>query len=133
MDLQAKKAKSGEIYVLVVQDIFSRFLWARALTSKTQVGTAFLRLMEDTGRACKELNSDFGSEFSNAAFKRMLYFNGDIRHRFKEGLRTSPHLTEPSGLCARHWCCAQLKAENGHRSSKQRWTQSTTAITRPWT
>ena len=85
MDLQAKKAKSGEIYILVVQDLFSRFLWARALTSKTQVGTAFLRLMEDTGRACKELNSDSGSEFSNEAFKRMLFFNGDIRHRFKEG------------------------------------------------
>ena len=73
------------MFVLVVQDLFSRFLWARALTSKTQVGTAFLRLMEDTGRAPRELNSDSGSEFSNAAFKHMLFANGDIRHRFKEG------------------------------------------------
>ena len=85
MDFQAKKAKSGEVYILVVQDIFSRFLWARALTSKTQVGTAFLRLMEDTGRTPKELNTDGGSEFSSEAFKRMLFFNGDVRHRFKEG------------------------------------------------
>ena len=43
MDFQAKKAKTGEVYILVVQDIFS--LWARALTSKTQVATAFLCLM----------------------------------------------------------------------------------------
>ena len=85
MDFQAKKAKSGEVYILVVQDIFSRFLFARALTSKTQVGAAFLRLMEDTGRSPKELNTDKGSEFSSEAFKRMLYFNGDIRQRFKEG------------------------------------------------
>ena len=35
MDFQAKKAKSGEVYILVIQDIFSRFLWARALESKT--------------------------------------------------------------------------------------------------
>ena len=41
MDLQSKKAKSGEIYILVVQDIFSRFLWARALTSKTQTRRHF--------------------------------------------------------------------------------------------
>jgi transposase InsO family protein len=85
MDFQAKENKSGEVYILVVQDIFSRFLWARALTSKTQVGTAFLRLMEDTNRTPKELNSDGASEFTSQAFQRMLYFNGDIKHRVKEG------------------------------------------------
>ena len=84
MDFQAKENKSGEVFILVVQDIFSRFLWARALTSKTQVGTAFLRLMEETGRKCKELNSDSGSEFTSQAFQRMLS-SRNIEHRVKEG------------------------------------------------
>ena len=78
MDFQAKENKFGEVYILVVQDIFSRFLWARALTSKTQVGTAFLRLMEDTGRTPKAFNTDGATEFTSQAFQRMLYFNGDI-------------------------------------------------------
>ena len=84
MDFQAKENKSGEVYILVVQDIFSRFLWARALTSKTQVGTAFLRLIEDTGRTPKELNTDGASEFTSQAFQRML-LSKDIKHRVKEG------------------------------------------------
>ena len=63
--------------------MFSRFLWARALTSKTQVVTAFLRLMEDTGRTPKQVNTD--GEFSSQAFQRMLFFNGDVKHRVKEG------------------------------------------------
>ena len=98
MDLQAKKAKSGEMFVLVVQDIFSRFLWARALTSKTQVVTAFLRLMEDTGRTPKELNTDGGSEWTSEAFKRMLFFNGDVRHRFKEGPQDLATLDRAIGI-----------------------------------
>ena len=75
MDFQAKENKSGEVYILCIQGIFSRFLWARALTSKTQVGTAFLRLMEDTSRTPKEVNTDGASEFTSQAFQRMLYFN----------------------------------------------------------
>ena len=85
IDMQSKKAKSGEAHILVVQDIFSRFLFAVALKSKAQVGNAFLRLMENTGRSPKELNTDGASEFLNKSFQRMLYFNGDIRHRVKEG------------------------------------------------
>ena len=85
VDMQSKAASTGEAHILIVQDIFSRFLWARALKSKLETGTTFLRLMEDTGRSPKELNTDGGSEWTSQTFQRMLFFNGDIKHRVKEG------------------------------------------------
>ena len=46
MDFQSKAAEGGEAHIMIVQDIFSRFLWARALTSKVETRTTFLRLMD---------------------------------------------------------------------------------------
>ena len=46
MDLTAKASK-GMSYVLLCQDLFSRFLFARALRSKAEVGAAFARLLEE--------------------------------------------------------------------------------------
>ncbi len=44
IDFQSKTTKKGApVYVLIVQDIFSRFLFAKALRSKAEVETAFLR------------------------------------------------------------------------------------------
>ncbi len=72
------------VYVLLVQDIFSRFLFAKALRSKVEVEAAFLRLVRDTGRKPDELNTDSGTEFTNRAFQAMLEREG-IRHMTKEG------------------------------------------------
>ena len=44
IDFQSKTAKRGApVFVLIVQDIFSRFLFAKALRSKAEVEAAFFR------------------------------------------------------------------------------------------
>ena len=83
MDLTAKASK-GMSYVLLCQDIFSRFLFARALRSKAEVGAAFARLLEEEKRKPEELNTDRGSKFTSAEFQRMLR-RLDISHRLKMG------------------------------------------------
>jgi len=85
LDLQSKTRKQGApVYILLVQDIFSRFLFATALRSKAEVEAAFLRLLRDTKRKPQELNTDLGSEFMNASFQAMLEREG-IYHVPKEG------------------------------------------------
>ena len=85
IDFQSKTRKKGApLYILLVQDIFSRFLFAAALVSKTDVESAFLRLMRDTKRKPEELNTDSGSEFTNRSFQAMLEREG-IVHKTKEG------------------------------------------------
>ena len=50
LDFQSKRIKSPFVWCVVVQDIFSRFLFALAVSSKAEVGAAFLRIMSDSGR-----------------------------------------------------------------------------------
>ena len=84
IDFQSKtREKSKPLYVLLVQDLFSRFLFAFALRSKTEVESAFLRLLRKTKRKPTELNTDAGSEFTNAAFQSLLQREG-IYHVIKE-------------------------------------------------
>jgi hypothetical protein len=82
MDFTAKATKGSPSFILVVQDVFSRFLFARALRSKTEVEAAFLRMVK--GRKVEELNTDKGSEFMNREFQAMLRRHG-IYHRVKVG------------------------------------------------
>ncbi len=84
LDFQSKTTKAnGPVYVLLVQDIFSRFLFAAALSSKAEVEAAFLRIMRDSKRKPEELITDLGSEFANASFQAMLEREG-IFHIPKE-------------------------------------------------
>jgi len=55
-----------------VQDIFSRYLWAEPLSSKTQVRRAFEDILERSKRKPRELNSDSWTEFSSREFQTML-------------------------------------------------------------
>jgi hypothetical protein len=59
------ETKEGEVYILVVQDVFSRFLWTEALTSKQPgvVAKAFEDIMTRAGAKPKSLTSDLGPEF----------------------------------------------------------------------
>ena len=85
VDFQSKtSAKDAPIYVLLVQDIFSRFLFAEALRSKAEVEAAFLRIMKRTNRKPDQLNTDSGSEYTNRSFQAMLEKTG-ILHVTKEG------------------------------------------------
>ena len=62
------ETKEGEVYILVVQDVFSRFLcflWTEALTSKRPeiVAKAFEDIMTRAGAKPKTVTSDLGPEF----------------------------------------------------------------------
>ena len=84
LDYQAKSTKDSPVYVMILQDVFSRFIFAKALRSKAEVVAAFSRIVEETGRKCEEFNTDRGSEWTSAAFQTRLN-NLGIRHRMKVG------------------------------------------------
>ena len=68
----AKRAEATYTAVLIVQDIFSRFLWAEPISSKTQVRRAFEDILGKSGRKPRELNCDKGTEFTSREFQTML-------------------------------------------------------------
>ena len=59
------ETKEGEVYILVVQDVFSRFLWTEALTSKRPeiVAEAFEDILTRAGAKPRSVTSDLGPEF----------------------------------------------------------------------
>ena len=71
------ETEDGEQFILVVQDVFSRFLWTEALTSKRPevVAKAFEDIMTKAGAKPKSLTSDLGPEFQGA-FKQTLQAKG---------------------------------------------------------
>ena len=62
---QGQKKEARYKFILVVQDIFSRFLWGEALGSKkpAEVLLAFKRIEEKIGQLPDRLTTDAGSEF----------------------------------------------------------------------
>ena len=60
--------------VLCVLDVFSRFMWTRALPNATAaaVTKAFKEILESSGRKPIEMNVDRGAEFSSEVFRKML-------------------------------------------------------------
>lgn len=64
-DVGLRPTASGEKYILVVQDVFSRFLYAEALLDKrpATVAAAFQKILDRAGVAPKSLMSDKGAEF----------------------------------------------------------------------
>ena len=100
LDFQAKATNAKAlVYVLLVQDIFSRFLFAAALMSKAEVEAAFLRIMRDSKRKPEELVTNLGSEFANASFQAMLEREGIFTFR-KKGQKIWQRWTEPWANCA---------------------------------
>ena len=61
-----RPTKDNESYVLVVQDVTSRFLWTEALVNKNPqtVAEAFEKILERAGTTPRSLTSDQGPEFS---------------------------------------------------------------------
>ena len=59
------ETKEGEQFILVVQDVFSRFLWTEALISKRPevVAKAFEDIMARAGAQPRSCTSDLGPEF----------------------------------------------------------------------
>jgi transposase InsO family protein len=80
----AKRADATYTQVLIVQDIFSRYLWAEPISRKTQVRRAFEDILDKSGRTPRELNSDKGTEFTSREFQTMLA-RRNIQFREKVG------------------------------------------------
>ena len=88
MSFVANPAKDGDNtwkYVLLVQDIFSRKLWAEKLVSTSGATSAFVRILERSGRKPRELNTDKDRNFIAQDFQNVLASRG-IVHRKKEAL-----------------------------------------------
>ena len=92
----ASRPTSTFRHVLLVQDIFSRFLWAEAFSTKTQVTAAFERIL-NRGRIPRELNTDKGSEFTSREFQTMLD-RRRIQHELKVGLNDIATLDRAMGV-----------------------------------
>ena len=79
----------GEVYILVVQDVFSRFLWTEALTSKRPeiVAQAFEDIMTRAGAKPKTCTSDLGPEFQGP-FEQALKAKGiEVFSKTKRGYK----------------------------------------------
>jgi hypothetical protein len=73
-------------FVLIVQDIFMRYIWTRALESSkgAEVHDALKDIVQKSGRRPKELNTDKGPEFENREL-RVYLETQSIQHRVKVG------------------------------------------------
>jgi len=71
-------------HALIVQDIFSRYIWTATLTGTTQTTDAFQRILDASKRSPRELNSDRGQEFTNARFQELCK-RQNITQKFKKG------------------------------------------------
>ena len=71
-------------HILVVQDIFSRKIYARPLrgTTPQEVTAAFRDILSTAPAAPKELSTDAGAEFKNPPFPKLMS-ERDIAHRVK--------------------------------------------------
>jgi transposase InsO family protein len=71
IDFTATRSLRGERYILVVMDVFSRKLWARALENKESEDVAweFEDIVREAGEKPEELTTDQGLEFTGRPFK----------------------------------------------------------------
>ena len=64
----------GNKYLLTVIDFLSRFAFVGPLKTKkgSDVARAFERILRSSGRSCRKLATDKGSEFYNPDFRRLM-------------------------------------------------------------
>ena len=76
MNLDLKK---GFTTVLLVQDIFTRWLWAVQVSSNKEAAEQFKCLMAMHECQCRQLTTDQGTEFTSVAFSQLVQTN-NMRH-----------------------------------------------------
>ena len=83
--LTATPSRTGQKFILCVQDIYSRKLYTVALAKNnpSAMATAFRIIIAEAGVKPTELNSDMGSEFTSGAFPVLLDEQG-IFHNVKD-------------------------------------------------
>lgn len=90
---QFKSYNNGYSYILFVIDIFSKYLWVRALKSKQAVEVAgafqsILNELKELNADIRHVHSDAGSEFKGD-FKKLLKENGINGYITHTGLKAS--------------------------------------------
>ena len=81
----SRVGKQTFTYILIVQDIFSRLVYTRAMVTLSQTTQTFQDILRAASGQPKLLTTDKGSEWSNQGFKQLLERKA-IEHVFKEGL-----------------------------------------------
>ena len=76
------KSNDGVRYIMIVIDVFSRYIWIRPLHDKKPktVAQAFEDVLSE-GRICANLQTDSGMEFKGNAFKKIM-IKHNINHYF---------------------------------------------------
>ena len=100
------ETKEGEVYILVVQDVFSRFLWTEALTSKQPgvVAKAFEDIMTRAGAKPKSCTSDLGPEFQGPFAEALKAKGIEVYTKRKEDINRISTIDTESASSKRHWC-----------------------------
>lgn len=79
VDMQAiSKDNDGKRFILTVIDVFSKLAFSEPLKNKTgvEVTKAFRNILKRSGKNPKKLHTDFGTEFLNSTFQKMLKSEG---------------------------------------------------------
>ena len=69
-------------HVLIVEDLFTRFLWAKPLRTTSHTASAFREILAESERKPQRLDTDGGSEFTDGRFQALVAQTG-IRHVVK--------------------------------------------------
>lgn len=106
----------GTKFLLVVIDIFSKFLWVEPLRSKesTEVLSAFERIFARTERRPKNLNTDQGKEFVNKKLEGFLSRNG-IRFYTAHNVETKASYAERVIRTLKSKLFRYMTAKNTHK------------------
>lgn len=83
-DMQSfAKENENYRYILTVIDVFSKYAWAEPVKNKTaiQITKAFRKIISESGRTPRNVQSDGGSEFKNSIFREFLVSRG-IKQNF---------------------------------------------------
>lgn len=89
--LAGTSTQTGQQYILVAQDVFSRKIWAEALLSKKPEGVAegMRRILKRAkGRKPKSILTDSGAEFTGSSFEKFAQSQG-ITLQHKETMDTN--------------------------------------------
>ena len=70
-------------HVLLVQDVFSRQLWAKSMHSTSETTANFQEILNETARSPAELSTDGGTEFTSGNFKKLCKA-ASIEHTVKD-------------------------------------------------
>mgnify|MGYP000125812606 CR=1 FL=1 len=103
------ETKEGEVYILVVQDVFSRFLWTEALASKQPevVAKAFEDIMTRAGAKPKSCTSDLGPEFQGPFAEALKAKGIEVFQKRKEDINGIATIDTAIGQLKKPWCVTQ--------------------------